>query len=166
MFDPSDDLQQRAAKYATTRRMQLEHQLGFGKDGIVLSTSAATAVKLFGQREIFEREWACYLRLMEAGTHEVLGHQVPQLRGVDEDVLVIEMTIVRPPFVLDFASAYLDVPPDFPPEVIDEWQQTKQEEFGANWGQVVMLLEMLQEQFGIYLLDVHPGNITFGEDVG
>jgi len=29
----------------------------------------------------------------------------------------LQLTIVAPPFVLDFAGARLDVPPDFPDEV-------------------------------------------------
>ena len=138
-------------------------QLPFGKDGMVYSTSAATAVKVFVGDETFARELACYQRLQESSIHELLGHAVPHLVAADQDLLTIEMTVVEPPFLLDFASAYLDVPPDFPPEVIDEWQQAKQEEFGAHWGHVVILLELLKEQFGIYLLDVHPGNITFAE---
>jgi len=31
-----------------------------------------------------------------------------------DDLLAIEMTIVTPPFILDFAGAYLDPAPDFP----------------------------------------------------
>ncbi len=150
--------------YATAHGIELKHQLGFGKDGMVYSTSAATAIKVLGHQETFARELACYERLGVSGVHEVLGHAVPKLLHSDHDRLVIEMTVVEPPFLLDFASAYLDVPPDFTAEVIEEWQQAKQEEFGRRWGQVTVMLEMLKDQFGIYLLDVHPGNITFSEE--
>ena len=39
----------------------------------------------------------------------------------DESLLVIEMSIVRPPFLLDFAAATLDVEPDFPEGTLDDW---------------------------------------------
>jgi len=35
-------------------------------------------------------------------------------------LLVIEMTMIQPPFLLDFAQAALDEPMDFP-EGLDEW---------------------------------------------
>jgi hypothetical protein len=47
----------------------------------------------------------------------VLGFNVPQLIGFDDELHVIEMTVVKRPFVLDFAAAYLDVRPEFPEDV-------------------------------------------------
>jgi len=93
---------------------------------------------------------------------EVLGHNVPQLCGVDESLRVVEMLIVQPPFLLDFASAYLDYPPDFSDEVLEEWQHAKREEFGDRWGTVLVMLKVLENDYGIYMVDVHPGNISFG----
>ena len=72
------------------------------------------------------------------------------------------MTIVKPPFLLDFAGAYLDRAPDFPPEVIDEWREQKAEQFGDRWPDVIAVLEFLKSRYGIHLLDIHPANITFG----
>lgn len=86
----------------------IEERLGFGKDGTVWSTSRATAIKVFLTREPFERELAAYHRLAEHGIRAIHGHNVPELHDVDDNFLVIEMTIVRRPFVLDFASAHLD----------------------------------------------------------
>jgi len=72
------------------------------------------------------------------------------------------MTLVQPPFLLDFASAYLDNDgPDFPSEVMDEWLARKSEEFGPNWGRVPGVLAALH-RLGIVLTDIHPGNIDFG----
>ena len=75
--------------------------------------------------------------------------------------MVIEMTIVTPPFLLDFAGAYLDWPPDFSPEVMDQWHHDKAEQFGKRWKEVQNILAMLTEQSDIYMLDVNPGNIMF-----
>jgi hypothetical protein len=161
MLNPSEDLKKRAVAYANARGIQLEDTLGSGKDGFVYSTNVRTAVKVFGERETFQREWASYQRLDENGTHDILGHHVPQLIRADENLLVVEMSIVKPPFLLDFASAYLDVPPDFSEEVIEQWQHGKREEFGESWSRVRIILEVLKRDFGIYLLDVHPGNIAF-----
>ena len=157
----SKGLQERATAYATAHGLELEYSLGGGKDGNVYSTSAQTAIKVFWQPETFRRERWCYERLKEMDVVEVLGHNVPRLRGVDEARQIIEITIVPPPYLLDFASAYLDYPPDFPDEVIEEWQHAKHDEFGEHWGTVLVMLKVLEEEYGIFMLDVHPGNIAF-----
>lgn len=76
------------------------------------------------------------------------------------------MTIVKPPFLLDFASAFLDAPPDFSDEIFEEWREEKLELFGEErWHEVLALLATLRHRYGIYLLDVNPGNIKFsGEE--
>lgn len=43
------------------------------------------------------------------------------------------MEIVAPPFVLDFAGAYLDAPSDYPDEVMAAWSDEKQEQYGNDW---------------------------------
>ena len=73
---------------------------------------------------------------------------------------VIEMEVVTRPFVLDFAGAYLDTPPDYPDEVLADWRTEKQEQFGDRWPDVEAILRSL-EQFGIYVADVSPGNVAF-----
>lgn len=70
------------------------------------------------------------------------------------------MTIVSPPFVLDFAGAYLDQRPDYPEEVLAEWQAEKAEQFGDRWKTVRLVISSFVP-FGIYLADVKPGNIEF-----
>jgi hypothetical protein len=42
--------------------------------------------------------------------------------------MVIEMTIVSRPFVLDFAGAYLDSPPEFSAEIWSEWEAEKRDQ--------------------------------------
>jgi len=80
--------------------------------------------------------------------------------GFDDELRVIEMTIVARPFVLDFAGAYLDVRPEFPEDVWIAWEAEKREQFEQRWRVVQAILEGFEE-FGIYLLDVTPGNIAF-----
>jgi len=73
------------------------------------------------------------------------------------------MTIVRSPFLLDFADALLDEAPDFSEDVLRQWEEEKAEIFGEKWSDVTRILAALQA-FGIYLLDINPGNISFPED--
>ncbi len=161
-----DNKETRTAEYATTRGLVLECRLGFGKDGDVWATNFRTALKVFDRPETFSRELACYLRLREFSVNEVLGHHVPTLVDWDSDLLALEMSIVQPPFLLDFAGAQLDSPPDFPPEVIHQWMEDIQEEFATHWTDVNSILDVLARRYGIYMLDVHPGNIRFGEERG
>lgn len=98
------------------------------------------------------------------GVHDILGHAVPELIHWDESLLAIEMSIVTRPFLLDFASAYLDWAPDFSPEVLEEWSQRKAKEFGNHWSMVQLLLAYMGEKYGVYLTDIHRGNIAFDSD--
>src|SRR4051812_48096658 len=103
---------------ATARRYiginELLKPLGSGAEGFVFPTPSATAIKVFTYREKFDRELAAYQRLREHDVFDVLGFAVPRLTRGDSDLLVIEMTLVKPPFLLDFAQSTLDEPHDFP----------------------------------------------------
>ena len=88
---------------------------------------------------------------------------MPQLVGFDDEHWVVEMSIVSPPFVLDFAGAYLDQKPDYLPEVMAEWMEEKAEQFGERWQKVQAILWAFSK-LGVYLADVKPGNIEFGDD--
>ena len=52
---------------------------------------------------------------------------------------------------------------EFPDDIMEEWAARKREEFGKNWAAAVGILRAL-ERLGIYMLDVHPGNIRFRDD--
>ena len=154
-----------ARLYASRRQLDLTETLGSGKDGIVLvakrkNKPAKVAIKVLRWNEAYEREKKVYARLGEAATGTVLGFNVPQLVGSDDELRVLEMTIVERPFVLDFAGAYLDARPEFPEEVWADWETDKREQFEARWPAVQAVLEAF-ERLGIYLLDVSPGNVAF-----
>lgn len=80
--------------------------------------------------------------------------------NADDELWVVEMEIVSPPFVLDFAGAYLDAPPDFPDEIMEDWRAEKREQFGERWNQVQDVMREFR-RIGIFLADVKPGNIMF-----
>ncbi len=84
------------------------------------------------------------------------------LIGEDEARVTIEMTVVTPPFLLDFGKAYINFPPDFTPEVLADWERQRGALFEPDqWPEVKSLLAQLAT-FGIYYYDAKPGNITFG----
>jgi hypothetical protein len=74
---------------------------------------ADVALKVLRLDEAYLREKQVYERLKELGVTSVIGFNVPEWLGSDDAlcVIVIEMTIVKRPFVLDFAEAYLDARP-------------------------------------------------------
>ena len=110
--------------------------------------------------EPYARERSVYERLREAGISQILGFHVPQLIRVDDELQVVEMTIVTRPFVLDFAGAYLDFPPEFPEEIWADWETEKREQFEARWPTVQAVLGAL-EDLEIHMVDVSPSNIAF-----
>jgi len=156
---------QNARAYVFRHELHLAERLGFGIHGIVHVAegnpqSGKSAIKAHRAVEPYVRERRVYERLAEAGITRILGFHVPQLLGADDDLLVLEMTIVTPPFVLDFAGAYLDVPPEFSDEIWSEWEAEKREQFETRWPTVQAVLGALEE-LGIYLMDVSPSNIAF-----
>ncbi len=156
------DFSERAARYALLRRISIdfEHPLGSGIDGRVWSSDRDTAIKVLERGHNYRLELECYQRLREAGVRSILSFAVPQLIDFDDDLLVVEMSIVQPPFILDFAKVHLDRRPEFPAETLAEWRESMQELFEDCWPKVRSLLAAL-EQYGIYYLDAKPGNIMF-----
>jgi len=152
----------RAEQYAQRKNIQLADQLGFGNQGTVYSTDVDSAIKVHERESFYQRERDVYFRLYQHRISEVCGCAVPTLIDYDNNLLILEMTVVSRPFVLDFASAYLDSRPDYSPEVMQDWQQEKQELFEDHWPDVQLILTQL-ERIRIYLYDVHPGNIRITE---
>ncbi|MDA1053858.1 MAG: hypothetical protein O3C40_25700 [Planctomycetota bacterium] len=160
-----DDLAQRASDYAAFRNtsVRFDRQLGFGNDGQVWQSHRKSAIKVFERFGNYNREVACYQRLRDLNIDEVGNLSVPRLVDFDEELLVVEMTIVTPPFLLDFGKAYLDQPPDYSAEVLEDWERERVELFGDRWSEVREALSWLRS-IGIYYYDAKPGNITFADE--
>jgi len=160
-----DILIQKARAYAALNQLSLAERLGFGIHGMVFvaennSKPGKTAIKVHRMIEPFERECAVYERLRASEVTSLCGFHVPQLIRIDNRLLVVEMTVVVRPFVLDFAGAYLDIPPDFPEEIWIEWEEEKREQFDGYWPQVREVLGEL-EGLGVHMVDVSPSNVAF-----
>ena len=150
--------------YCQHRELVIDSSLGQGTQGSVMVCSNPSqqqvAVKFHERPTAYSRERDVYLRLSDLEITHVFGHRVPILIHYDDEYLAIEMTIVSPPFCLDFGGAYLDTPPDYTPEVWRDWREQKSDDFEENWPMVEDILAEF-ESFGIYIADVNPGNIRF-----
>lgn len=158
-------LVQNAQVYASRHQLQLAERLGFGIHGIIFvaednSKGGKTAVKTHRSIAPYWRERDVYARLRAAGVSEILGFNIPQMICFDDELRIIEMSVVARPFVLDFAGAYLDGTPEFPEEAWIEWETEKREQFEARWPKVQAILAALEE-LGIHMVNVSPSNIAF-----
>lgn len=162
MMNSRQKVLERTLQYIERYGCVLEDELGFGFDGIVLSTNCQSAVKGFRYEKLYQRERDIYQRLQAEGITRIRDFKVPSLIRFDDEFWVVEMTVVSPPFVLDFAGAYLDQRPDYPEDVMESWREEKMEQFGDHWPEVQALMRAFAK-LGIYLADVKPGNIEFAE---
>src|SRR5262245_27309443 len=115
---PQDKLVAKALAYAQHNQLELREQLGRGVHGIVFVARSQvkrgrSAVKAHEAETPYVRERNVYLRLQQEKIKKIAGCHVPQLLGWDNELWVINITVVKRPFVLDFAGAYLDQAPDF-----------------------------------------------------
>jgi len=166
-----DELLRRAREYLQRYGLALGDELGAGVHGIVFATESQpekgisavrSAIKVHHREPHYLRERDVYLRLKARAVTTIRGCHVPQFLHHDDELWVIDMTVVKRPFVLDFAGATIDKPPDYSEEVLAEWAEEKQEQFGPRWPDVQAILRSLQGH-GIYLMDVNPGNIAFAD---
>ena len=123
-------------------------------------TKGRYAVKVHQHQEPYRRECAVYRRLMEHAVERVQGFHVPKFIHSNDELMVIEMTIVTQPYVLDFAGAYLDTNPEFSEDIWADWEESRRESFGARWTIVQRVLVEF-ESLGVFLLDPSPSNIAF-----
>jgi hypothetical protein len=149
-----------ATSYAAERKRSLLRFLGDGNDGAVWESDQHTAIKALERRDSYLRERDAYLRLQDHGIVDIQGFAVPCLIDLDDTKQIVEMTVVFPPCILDFAKAYVGASPDFSDEVLRDWQAEAAELFETDWKQVANLLDELQG-LGIFYFDAKPGNIRF-----
>ena len=121
--------------------VDLQTPLGHGTDGSVWRSNRKTAVKALARHRNYILEKLCYQRFKDEGVFRIEGFAVPELVGANDDLRVVEITIVTAPFILDFAKVSIDQPPDFDPEVIEEAERQNEERFGTEyWAKVRILL--------------------------
>ena len=101
-----EELLLRAGEYVGKRQLALADELGFGIHGIVLATEdqaekpcpgIRSAIKAHRREVDYQRERDVYLRLRDRKITTIRGCHVPRLLEYDDDLWIIEMTIVSPP---------------------------------------------------------------------
>ncbi|MBN8628221.1 MAG: hypothetical protein J0M17_22305, partial [Planctomycetes bacterium] len=120
----SPELEAAATKYAAIRgiKVYINRPLGDGTDGNVYPTNRNSAVKAIKLEKTYDCERNCYQRLAERGVERIDGMAVPRLIDFDDDLLVVEIEIVKPPYVLDFGKAYLDCSSPFTKEQLAAYE--------------------------------------------
>ena len=149
---------ERVQTYAQYHEIELQRFLGAGFDGTVFATNRKSAIKVFRWNELYERERNVYLRLRQHRVATLAGCHVPELITFDDTLRIVEMTIVSPPYVLDFAGARLVHRADFPEDIRRQWVREKRSQFGSSWKYIPRIVVAF-ERMGIYLSDLNPGNI-------
>ena len=154
-------LERNARNYAELLELHVDFEspLGYGNDGTVWKTSRRTANKAIERKSKYDLELFCYQRLAEEGVASLDEFAVPELIGNSDELLVIEMTIVSPPYIVDFAKVWLDKEPDFPEDAVEERLRRAEDDFGDDWPAVARLLWTLKTRFGIYYTDPNLGKI-------
>jgi hypothetical protein len=157
-------LHQKAQRYAKSRSINLLSQdhLGLGTDGVVWQTDRETVVKVLERALTYERERDCYRRFHDKDVMEIAGFAVPRMVDCDDDLLVIEMTYVDPPRILDFGKVLIDEDPPYHDDerVLGNARAKAMSDFGDEWSSVAILLHTLRKEHGIYYADPSINNIV------
>lgn len=133
-----------------------------GQDGSVWHTDRGSVIKTFERHENYAHELECYRRLTEAKIGwKIREFNVPAFIGHNDELLVIEMGVVFPPYILDFGKAYL-ADPGWEPHIIDEWNERMAEWWGDDEKQVRLALFALRK-YGIWYYDAKPGNVMLAD---
>lgn len=166
-FMIEEELEKRARLYCDTKGMRLVVNpiLGFGSDGRVWRTSAGTAVKAFEMAKCYTQEQECYRRLSGARVVEIDGLAVPAMEGFDDKLMVVEMSIVQKPYLLDFGKVHLDKPPPYYKDanVMSDLTSRIEDDFGDQAFRIYGVLSTLTS-FGIWYTDPSCRNICLEEN--
>ncbi|MBL8827833.1 MAG: hypothetical protein JNM18_12720 [Planctomycetaceae bacterium] len=148
-------------QYCQARAMAWQESsvLGWGQDGTVWQTPVPTAVKAFYRQSNYDVEKSCYQRLAEKGLRTLDGLYLAQLIDFDDELLVIELSIVSPPYLLDFGKAYLDCRAPYDEVQRTEYHDMIRDLFGDDYARVLRITRMLWHLCQIDYVDAKPANI-------
>jgi hypothetical protein len=155
-------LYENAVKYCISSNTVITTELGHGTQGIVYQTQRNTAIKVYSLKQGYERERNVYIRLKERGIDFIQRLALPRIRTWDDNLLILEMSIVHVPCMLDFGGAYLDYLPEHLNRD-DVWFKDKQIEFGDNWEEAMSVIREIEHRADLWLADINTGNIKFGD---
>lgn len=154
-----------AYRYCVERAIQLDETsvLGWGQDGTVWKTTVPTAVKAFHRPLNYEVEKACYQRLAEKKLRSIDGLALSRMIDFADELQVIELEIVTPPYLLDFGKAYIDQKAPYDATQLTEYKNMIGELFGDDYPRVLKITRLLWSLCQIDYIDAKPANICFGD---
>ena len=153
-------------------RRVIVDEVGSGQDGwVFMIDPPLTALKVHESRRKFANELEAYRRLHAAGVNQIGDLNIPELVDYDEPRLIIEISYVQPPYLLDFGKVALSKPGeepldfhDFPEEYWQQWENEIVERFGFNANTVRWVWEQLGTRYGIWHNDPNKYNVNFGDE--
>jgi hypothetical protein len=160
------ELERRAKIYAARKSIEVDFDepVGDGTDGNVWFTNRNSAIKVLNAEDNYLRERNCYQRLIKHGVEKIDGLAVPRLVDFDDELFVVEMEVVEPPYLLDFGKAYLDDSSPFPQEELAAYFASLGNFFRvADLPRVRRVCGILR-RYGIEYLDAKPQNIRLRSD--
>ncbi len=160
------ELEERARRYAAEREIKIffRKPLGHGTDGSVWPTNRNSAVKSLKLQKNYLPERLCYQRLAERGVQSIDGLAVPKLIDFDDRLMVVEIEIVEPPYLLDFGKAYIDETAPFTQEELAAYNASLAAQFRQEDIPRVRKICRLLGAYGIEYLDAKPANIRLRTD--
>jgi len=147
--------------YAASRNISIasEEPLGAGQDGTVWLTSRETAIKALNRERNYLNERDSYRLLTEQSIDRIGIFDVPKLVDTDDELWIVEMGVVSPPYLLDFGKAYVNRRPPYTSEQLAESLRDSELLFEpADWPLVEAAVLDLKLR-GIHYLDIKPANI-------
>jgi hypothetical protein len=158
------DAKVRAKIYAERNEIDVnfDEPLGDGTDGIVLATDRNSAVKVLRNFDNYSRELRAYQRLKALEVRCVDGLNVPALVDYDDGLLIVEMDIVKAPYLLDFGKAYTDESTPFDEEQLAAYQASLRDFFRKDDLPRVRKIYRILAGLGIIYLDAKPQTSACG----
>lgn len=145
-----------AANYVSPARIVDEP--GFGAHGNIFATSENNIIKVFAQNRPYATEKKIYQYFQDRDIKDLYGLNVPALVSYSDELLLIEMTAVQKPYILDFAECDLGKC-RYPQEQIHEFVQQMVERFDERAMDAESIFYRLVRQHKIYYWDLKPGNL-------
>jgi len=124
--------------------------LGSGTDGWVFSLEPHSVLKVHKTEARFRNELNVYQRLAEHQVNRVGALHVPELENYDAKRLIIEISYVTPPYLIDFGKSHLDHPPTFDDEARQLWQQEIAYRFGSRCGDALQIYHVTVHSFSSF----------------
>jgi hypothetical protein len=133
--------------------------LGWGVSGFVfLAPDLLSAIKVHHNQEGHAAELKAYHLLRQHRITSLFGLTVPKLRRFDSARRLIEIDVVSPPYLLDFAGVKF-VDPEFSEDTVTDIQEMISERFGRN-AYVAYAVQHELLKIGMYYLDLRPSNLN------